>query len=137
MHGIFNLVSYLRQSKNCIYTGSLALNTWTNIEATKIMASTFASLISQLLIVPCLLLLSSGYLYVSEAQTPPLVSGLSYTFYNTSCPDFETIVRTRLQTEFASDIGLAAGLLRLHFHDCFVQVSTFQTYTHRHHNCSY
>ncbi|WOG97138.1 hypothetical protein DCAR_0416477 [Daucus carota subsp. sativus] len=85
------------------------------------MASTFASLISQLLIVPCLLLLSSGYLYVSEAQTPPLVSGLSYTFYNTSCPDFETIVRTRLQTEFASDIGLAAGLLRLHFHDCFVQ----------------
>ncbi|KAL8134472.1 peroxidase 12-like [Apium graveolens] len=85
------------------------------------MASTFASLISKLLVLPCVFLIFSSSLYVCEAQTPPLVPGLSYNFYTTSCPNFESIVRTKLQTEFASDIGLAAGLLRMHFHDCFVQ----------------
>lgn len=85
------------------------------------MASTLASLIPQLLILSCLSVLFSS-LYVCEAQTPPVVPGLSYNFYTTSCPNFESIVRTKLQTEFASDIGLAAGLLRMHFHDCFVQV---------------
>lgn len=30
--------------------------------------------------------------------------------------------RTQLEAELAADIGQAAGLLRLHFHDCFVLV---------------
>ncbi|PWA95898.1 heme peroxidase [Artemisia annua] len=56
----------------------------------------------------------------SDAQTPPLAEGLSYTFHQSSCPQLESIVRSQLQTELAADIGQAAGLLRLHFHDCFV-----------------
>ncbi|XP_077223840.1 peroxidase 12-like [Tasmannia lanceolata] len=58
----------------------------------------------------------------SEAQSsPPLVKGLSWTFYKSSCPNLESIVRKELQKVFKKDIGLAAALLRIHFHDCFVQ----------------
>ncbi|CAI9291630.1 unnamed protein product [Lactuca saligna] len=67
------------------------------------------------------LILLSCNLRASEAQTPAPAPGLSYTFYRTTCPQLESIVRTQLQTVFNSDIGQAAGLLRLHFHDCFVQ----------------
>ncbi|KAF8404457.1 hypothetical protein HHK36_009342 [Tetracentron sinense] len=68
------------------------------------------------------LLLGSYYCSVSEAQTtPPLVKGLSWTYYKSSCPDLESIVRKQLKKVFKNDIGQAAGLLRLHFHDCFVQ----------------
>ncbi|XP_020270801.1 cationic peroxidase SPC4-like [Asparagus officinalis] len=58
----------------------------------------------------------------SEAGTfPPPAKGLSYTFYSTKCPNLESIVRNYLSQELQKDIGLAAGLLRIHFHDCFVQ----------------
>jgi peroxidase len=57
-----------------------------------------------------------------EAQTlPPLVNGLSWTFFDSTCPRLEAVVRAQLRREFETDIGQAAGLLRLHFHDCFVQ----------------
>ncbi|KAK1553945.1 hypothetical protein Q3G72_005562 [Acer saccharum] len=61
---------------------------------------------------------------VSEAKTSvdaPIVNGLSWTFYKKSCPKAESIIRTQLKKVFKKDIGQAAGLLRLHFHDCFVQ----------------
>ncbi|KAD5507541.1 hypothetical protein R6Q59_031658 [Mikania micrantha] len=68
------------------------------------------------------LLLSCSLIKISETQTPPTpAAGLSYTFYQNTCPRLESIIRQNLQTVFASDIGQAAGLLRLHFHDCFVQ----------------
>nr|XP_043607989.1 peroxidase 12-like [Erigeron canadensis] len=58
---------------------------------------------------------------VSNAQTPPpLAPGLSYTFHQDDCPQLESIVRSQLETEIAADVGQAAGLLRVHFHDCFV-----------------
>ncbi|TVU36976.1 hypothetical protein EJB05_18938, partial [Eragrostis curvula] len=47
--------------------------------------------------------------------------GLSLDFYRTSCPQAESIVFSFLQDAIRKDIGLAAALLRLHFHDCFVQ----------------
>ncbi|GJW11401.1 peroxidase 12, partial [Tanacetum coccineum] len=81
------------------------------------MAFIKASCLSTLIF--SILLLSN--LRALEAQTPAPAPGLSYTFYRTTCPNLETIVRQQLQTVFASDIGQAAGLLRLHFHDCFVQ----------------
>ncbi|RZS24991.1 hypothetical protein BHM03_00058143 [Ensete ventricosum] len=60
---------------------------------------------------------SSSHAYVY----PPLVEGLSFTFYKSTCPNLESIVRSYLKQLFQSDISVASGLLRLHFHDCFVQ----------------
>ncbi|KAI3892871.1 hypothetical protein MKW92_045862 [Papaver armeniacum] len=61
------------------------------------------------------------HLVEAQTNTPPLVKGLSWTFYKSNCPKLETIIRTELKKVFEKDIGQAAGLLRLHFHDCFVQ----------------
>ncbi|KAK7270417.1 hypothetical protein RIF29_23534 [Crotalaria pallida] len=60
---------------------------------------------------------------LSEAQgkEAPIVKGLSWSFYDSSCPKLESIIRKELSKIFKKDIGQAAGLLRLHFHDCFVQ----------------
>lgn len=68
-----------------------------------------------------LVLLSSHLLIVSNAQSQPVVRGLSWTFYESSCPQLESIIKKQLRKVFKKDIGQAAGLLRLHFHDCFVQ----------------
>lgn len=66
--------------------------------------------------------LSISNIKVCEAQAkPPTAKGLSYTFYDSSCPKLESIIRTQLKKVFKKDISQAAGLLRLHFHDCFVQ----------------
>lgn len=70
------------------------------------------------------LLFISSQLYVSATySTVPAVKGLEYNFYHSSCPKLETVVRKYLKKVFKEDVGQAAGLLRLHFHDCFVQVS--------------
>ncbi|CAK7346745.1 unnamed protein product [Dovyalis caffra] len=71
-------------------------------------------LISSLFLVSCFC--------AKGAQNPvPIVNGLSWTFYDYSCPKAESIIRKQLKKVFKNDIGQAAGLLRLHFHDCFVQ----------------
>ncbi|KAK9110536.1 hypothetical protein Sjap_018596 [Stephania japonica] len=71
------------------------------------------------------LLLLSSLLVLSlplfEAQQLPIVRGLSWTFYKSSCPNVEKIVRDHLKDVFRRDITQAAGLLRIHFHDCFVR----------------
>ncbi|KAH9626050.1 hypothetical protein KSS87_000370 [Heliosperma pusillum] len=73
-------------------------------------------------ILPLLLAISCVLLGNSKAQSNvPIVPGLSNTFYSTSCPDLESIVRSHLLQVFLNDTTQAAGLLRMHFHDCFVQ----------------
>ncbi|KAL5215354.1 hypothetical protein ABZP36_004506 [Zizania latifolia] len=52
---------------------------------------------------------------------PPLADGLAYDLYSDSCPQLETIVRSSVQTALQQEIALAAGLLRIFFHDCFPQ----------------
>ncbi|RDX82654.1 Cationic peroxidase 2, partial [Mucuna pruriens] len=42
-------------------------------------------------------------------------------FYSSTCPRAESIVKSTVRSYVSSDSTLAAGLLRLHFHDCFVQ----------------
>ncbi|KAK6232299.1 hypothetical protein SCA6_002372 [Theobroma cacao] len=51
--------------------------------------------------------------YQSKAQ-------LSATFYATTCPNASSIVRSVIQQALQSDIRIGASLIRLHFHDCFV-----------------
>ncbi|XP_014510808.1 peroxidase 12 [Vigna radiata var. radiata] len=68
------------------------------------------------------IILSVSVIQVCQAQPrPPTVRGLSYTFYSKTCPTLKSIVRTELKKVFKNDIAQAAGLLRIHFHDCFVQ----------------
>ncbi|KAL2894448.1 Peroxidase 12 [Bienertia sinuspersici] len=74
------------------------------------------------IIFPMILALSSLIAGISKGQsTVPVVPGLSYSFYESSCPDLEFIIRGHLWGVLNNDITQAAGLLRLHFHDCFVQ----------------
>lgn len=84
------------------------------------MATASASSFISLLLISSLLLASFSSSF-TEAQKPPLVNGLSWTFYDKSCPKLESIVRKQIRNALKKDIGLAAGLIRIHFHDCFVQ----------------
>ncbi|KAJ6412478.1 hypothetical protein OIU84_005515 [Salix udensis] len=71
-------------------------------------------LISSLFLVSC-------FCTKKTQNTFPIENGLSWTFYDYRCPKAESIIRKQLKKVFKNDIGQAAGLLRLHFHDCFVQ----------------
>lgn len=75
----------------------------------------------------CLFLFSSilftAQMHASQTEgKAPLVKGLSYSFYSKTCPKLETIVRNHLKKVFKNDNGQAPALLRIFFHDCFVQV---------------
>ncbi|KAB1208222.1 Peroxidase 25 [Morella rubra] len=48
-------------------------------------------------------------------------SQLKTGFYSSTCPRAEATVRSTVEAHFNKDPTIAAGLLRLHFHDCFVQ----------------
>jgi peroxidase len=49
--------------------------------------------------------------------------GVEIGFYDSYCPDAEDIVRSTVEQYYDRDATIAPGLLRLHFHDCFVQAS--------------
>lgn len=46
---------------------------------------------------------------------------LSTTFYDSSCPNATTIIRDSIRRAISRERRMAASLIRLHFHDCFVQ----------------
>ncbi|XP_027176759.1 peroxidase A2-like [Coffea eugenioides] len=52
-------------------------------------------------------------LHVSNAQ-------LNATFYSNTCPNVSAIVQNVIQQALQSDPRIGASLIRLHFHDCFV-----------------
>lgn len=54
---------------------------------------------------------------VSDAQLQ-----LSESFYDATCPQAASIVQQKVNAFVDADRGLAAALMRLHFHDCFVRV---------------
>ncbi|XP_062113728.1 peroxidase 44-like [Humulus lupulus] len=53
--------------------------------------------------------------------SPCVFAQLSINFYRVSCPNAEQIVKQVVREEFAKDSSITAGLLRMHFHDCFVR----------------
>ena len=54
------------------------------------------------------------------AAGPP--GSLTPDFYEQSCPSVFTIVSNVVASAVESDARMAGSLLRLHFHDCFVNV---------------
>ncbi|KAL6577567.1 hypothetical protein OROMI_009895 [Orobanche minor] len=46
---------------------------------------------------------------------------LSSTFYDQTCPNASTIIRNSIRGAISRDRRMAASLIRLNFHDCFVQ----------------
>ena len=53
---------------------------------------------------------------------------LSSTFYATTCPTIVNIVRTGIREALQSETRMGASILRLFFHDCFVNVRPFFFY---------
>lgn len=50
---------------------------------------------------------------------------LDFGLYRNTCPEAESIVYSWVETAVSQDPRMAASLLRLHFHDCFVNASNF------------
>lgn len=57
---------------------------------------------------------------ISSIQSPVQGQATRVGFYSTTCPTAESIVSSTVQTHFSSKPEIASGLIRMHFHDCFV-----------------
>lgn len=50
---------------------------------------------------------------------------LSSNFYSSTCPNALNIVKQGIAKAIKKDARVGASILRLHFHDCFVNVSSY------------
>ncbi|KAM3229919.1 hypothetical protein ACQJBY_060619 [Aegilops geniculata] len=64
----------------------------------------------------CLLVGAVVLLWLSGAARGQLTDD----FYDDSCPKLESIVQARVAAAMKAELRMGASLLRLHFHDCFV-----------------
>ncbi|GAU47316.1 hypothetical protein TSUD_377900 [Trifolium subterraneum] len=62
----------------------------------------------------CVMVVFGGLPFTSNAQLDPL-------FYVKTCPQLHTIVQDIIRNVTRQDPRMPASLIRLHFHDCFVQ----------------
>ena len=58
-------------------------------------------------------------------------------FYQFSCPQANDIVMSVLERAIANEPRIAASLLRVHFHDCFVQVLELFHWLQKHKHIKY
>lgn len=79
------------------------------------ITNTFTTCNGFFIIILTTLVISSSLFGTSNAQ-------LNATFYAGTCPNASAMVRTIVQQAFQSDSRIGASLIRLHFHDCFVNV---------------
>jgi peroxidase len=64
--------------------------------------------------------------------SPALVSAqLSTDFYDETCPDALDIIEDAVRAAVSKESRMGASLLRLHFHDCFVNASTVCSSLHK------
>ena len=61
---------------------------------------------------------SFSFTFQPETSSPGLVFG----FYDETCPDAEDIISSTVRKLYHSDPNVAAALVRLFFHDCFIHV---------------
>lgn len=61
------------------------------------------------------------FLLLATFTTLSLAQGTRVGFYSRTCPRVESIVQATVRRHFGSDPTIAPGLLRMIFHDCFVQ----------------
>jgi hypothetical protein len=69
-------------------------------------------------VVRCLQLLTVAALLAGAAAG----GGLSTSFYSKKCPDVQSIVRAGVASAVAAEKRMGASILRMFFHDCFVNV---------------
>jgi peroxidase len=69
--------------------------------------------------VSCLSLLAVVLAALASAAS----AQLSSTFYDTSCPNALSTIKSAVDAAVMQEARTGASLLRMHFHDCFVHAS--------------
>jgi hypothetical protein len=59
-----------------------------------------------------------------DPETSSASTGLVFGFYDDKCPDAEEMVSSMVRKLYHADPNVAAALVRLFFHDCFIHVRT-------------
>jgi peroxidase len=62
---------------------------------------------------------------VAAAVASVASAQLSSTFYDTSCPNALSTIKSGVDAAVMQEARTGASLLRMHFHDCFVHASLY------------
>lgn len=70
----------------------------------------------------------SMFLSIEDEEEGLPQRSLEYDFYRTSCPQAENIIREVIREIYKVRSSVAPEILRLAFHDCFIEVMIFLFY---------
>jgi peroxidase len=81
------------------------------------------------LLVSCVLLVAAACLPAAagyyKPPTNPATCGLKVGYYHDKCPAAEAIVKRVVKAALRQDRGVGAAVIRMLFHDCFVEVRCY------------